>query len=261
MTTPNGRMADGMLGRDGMVPRWRQLRPSAAHQPAGSRDGEAVGMLADRRDELGRARTQTVDRLHRLLLERLPGGAKKYLSARQARALVATVKPRDVSVRPDVGSPSTSSVNSRRSTRTSNPRGPGPQTAGARLRFHADGAARHRPRRRRSAAGRRRRHPPLRRPGPVRLLERHRTAGRLLRAAASPQAMSISARGSAARRPRSSMVSSCPATSGPTPYRPAAATVGSPTPSGGQPGGLAFAFRPNTCHPHARGYKPSKSDL
>jgi transposase len=96
MTTPNGRMADGMLGRDGMVPRWRQLRPSAAHQPAGSRDGEAVGMLADRRDELGRARTQTVDRLHRLLLERLPGGAKKYLSARQARALVATVKPRDV---------------------------------------------------------------------------------------------------------------------------------------------------------------------
>jgi hypothetical protein len=28
-----------------------------------------IGMLADRRDELGRARTQTVNRLHRLLLE------------------------------------------------------------------------------------------------------------------------------------------------------------------------------------------------
>ncbi|HEX6759434.1 MAG TPA: transposase [Propionibacteriaceae bacterium] len=29
-----------------------------------------MGMLADRRDELGRARTQTLNRLHRLLLER-----------------------------------------------------------------------------------------------------------------------------------------------------------------------------------------------
>ncbi|WP_280464690.1 IS110 family transposase [Nocardia brasiliensis] len=55
----------------------------------------ALGMLADRRDELGHARTETVNRLHRLLLELLPGGAKKYLTAMQARKLVATVKPRD----------------------------------------------------------------------------------------------------------------------------------------------------------------------
>jgi len=55
-----------------------------------------MGMLVDRRDELGRARTQTVNRLHRLLLELLPGGAKQFLSAAQARALVATVKPRDI---------------------------------------------------------------------------------------------------------------------------------------------------------------------
>ena len=58
-------------------------------------DLQVMGMLADRRDELGRARTQTINRLHRLLLELLPGGAKKYLSAMQARKLVATVKPRD----------------------------------------------------------------------------------------------------------------------------------------------------------------------
>jgi transposase len=58
-------------------------------------DLQVMGMLADRRDELGRARTQTINRLHRLLLELLPGGAKKYLSAMQARRLVATVKPRD----------------------------------------------------------------------------------------------------------------------------------------------------------------------
>ncbi|MEV4058097.1 transposase [Amycolatopsis sp. NPDC049688] len=55
-----------------------------------------LGMLVDRRDELGRARTQTVDRLHRLLLELFPGGSKKFLSAAQARALVATIKPRDI---------------------------------------------------------------------------------------------------------------------------------------------------------------------
>jgi transposase len=55
-----------------------------------------MAMLVDRRDELGRVRTQTVNRLHRLLLELFPGGAKKFLSAAQARALVATVKPRDI---------------------------------------------------------------------------------------------------------------------------------------------------------------------
>ncbi len=53
-------------------------------------------MMVDRRDELGRARTQTINRLHRLQLELIPGGAKQYLSAPQACALIATVKPRDI---------------------------------------------------------------------------------------------------------------------------------------------------------------------
>ena len=53
-------------------------------------------MLVDRRDELGRARTQTVNRLHRLLLELFPGGAKTFLSSQQARAMIATIKPRDL---------------------------------------------------------------------------------------------------------------------------------------------------------------------
>ena len=56
----------------------------------------ALRLLADRRDELGAARTQTVNRLHRLLLELLPGGAKKFLSAAQAKDLLATVRPRDI---------------------------------------------------------------------------------------------------------------------------------------------------------------------
>jgi len=55
-----------------------------------------MGLLVDRRDELGRARTQTINRLHRLLLELFPGGAKQFLSARQARALIATIRPRDI---------------------------------------------------------------------------------------------------------------------------------------------------------------------
>src|SRR6266851_2524600 len=55
-----------------------------------------MGMLADRQDELARARTQTVNRLHRLLLELFPGGAKQFLSAQQARAMLATARPRDL---------------------------------------------------------------------------------------------------------------------------------------------------------------------
>jgi transposase len=56
----------------------------------------ALRLLVDRRDELGVARTQTLNRLHRLLLELLPGGAKKYLSVAQAKTLLAGVRPRDV---------------------------------------------------------------------------------------------------------------------------------------------------------------------
>jgi transposase len=59
-------------------------------------DLQVLGMLADRRDELGRAKTQTVNRLHQLLLQLFPGGAKRFLSATQARALIATIKPRDI---------------------------------------------------------------------------------------------------------------------------------------------------------------------
>ncbi|MBG0569306.1 IS110 family transposase [Actinoplanes aureus] len=56
----------------------------------------ALRLLVDRRDQLGRARTELVSRLHHLLLELVPGGAKKDLSAQQARALLNTVRPRDV---------------------------------------------------------------------------------------------------------------------------------------------------------------------
>jgi transposase len=57
---------------------------------------EALRMLTDRRDELARLRVQTVNRLQRLLGELIPGQRKKDLSALQAKAMLATVRPRDV---------------------------------------------------------------------------------------------------------------------------------------------------------------------
>nr|WP_240895707.1 transposase [Kineococcus siccus] len=61
-------------------------------------DGEnvALRLLVDRRDELGVLRTQTVNRIHKLLLELMPVGAKAFLTAAQAKALLTRVRPRDV---------------------------------------------------------------------------------------------------------------------------------------------------------------------
>ena len=53
-------------------------------------------ILVDRRRSLGEDHTRMVSQLHQLLLELIPGGAKKDLSAAQAKALLATVRPRDV---------------------------------------------------------------------------------------------------------------------------------------------------------------------
>jgi transposase len=63
-----------------------------------TRDGEleALRMLADRRDELAHLRVQTVNRLQRLLGELIPGQRKRDLSALQAKAMLATVRPRDI---------------------------------------------------------------------------------------------------------------------------------------------------------------------
>jgi transposase len=57
---------------------------------------EALRMLTDRRDELAHLRVQTVNRLQHLLSELIPGQRKKDLSALQAMAMLATVRPRDI---------------------------------------------------------------------------------------------------------------------------------------------------------------------
>jgi transposase len=53
-------------------------------------------VLVDRRRSLGEDHTRMIAQLHQLLLELIPGGAKKDLSAAQAKALLAKVRPRDV---------------------------------------------------------------------------------------------------------------------------------------------------------------------
>jgi transposase len=57
---------------------------------------EALRMLTDRREALTRRRVQTVDRLQALLAELLPGQAKRDITTGQARAMLATVRPRDI---------------------------------------------------------------------------------------------------------------------------------------------------------------------
>jgi hypothetical protein len=63
-------------------------------------------LLVDRRRSLGEDHTRMISQLHQLLLELIPGGAKRDLAAAQARALLAQVHPRDVAGKgPGVGSP------------------------------------------------------------------------------------------------------------------------------------------------------------
>jgi transposase len=57
---------------------------------------EALRMMSDRRTVLIRQRVQTVNRLQRLLSELLPGQSKKNLTAPQAKAILASVRPRDI---------------------------------------------------------------------------------------------------------------------------------------------------------------------
>jgi transposase len=53
-------------------------------------------LLCDRRDELSQARAQALNRMHRLFLELVPGGAPVKKSASQYRALLAMARPRDL---------------------------------------------------------------------------------------------------------------------------------------------------------------------
>lgn len=57
---------------------------------------EALRMLADRREALTRRRIETVDRLQALLAELLPGQGKPDITTGQAKAMLGSVRPRDI---------------------------------------------------------------------------------------------------------------------------------------------------------------------
>jgi transposase len=80
------------------------LRAKGLRQVAVDDVTVALRLLVDRRDGLGHARTDLLNRIHKLLLELLPGGAKKFLSADQARTMLNTIRPRDLSGAPGAGS-------------------------------------------------------------------------------------------------------------------------------------------------------------
>ena len=67
------------------------LRPVVADA-----DLDLLRLLVDRRRQMGEEHSRKVSQLHALLLELIPGGAKKSLTAVQAKKLLATVRPRDV---------------------------------------------------------------------------------------------------------------------------------------------------------------------
>jgi transposase len=50
-------------------------------------------LLTKRREDLVAGRTQTINRLHRLLVDLVPGGARRNLTAKRAAALLAAITP------------------------------------------------------------------------------------------------------------------------------------------------------------------------
>jgi hypothetical protein len=66
----------------------RRLHPVRAED-----DSLVLRLLSERRDDLAGERTRTANRLHALLRDLIPGGAKRNLSAEKAAALLRAVQP------------------------------------------------------------------------------------------------------------------------------------------------------------------------
>ena len=72
------------------------VRMQGLHPVGNDEQLALLRVLVDRRRALGEDHTRMTSQLHQLLLELIPGGAKKDLSAAQAKALLAKVRSRDV---------------------------------------------------------------------------------------------------------------------------------------------------------------------
>lgn len=93
MSTGHGRKTDPTDARAVAIV---ALRNSELNAVTVDDDTVALRLLSERRHDLVRTRTQTVNRLHQLLMELIPAGAPRNLTATKAKALLATVRPRDV---------------------------------------------------------------------------------------------------------------------------------------------------------------------
>ena len=71
------------------------LRDKGLREVSSDPELVVLRMLCDRRDELSRARVQALNRMHRLFVGLLPGGAPVKKSVSQYQAMLATVRPRD----------------------------------------------------------------------------------------------------------------------------------------------------------------------
>jgi transposase len=92
MTTGHGRKTDPVDARAVAVV---GLRNPHLHVVSADDETVALRLLSERRRELVRSRTQAVNRLHQLLMELIPSGAQRNLTATKAKTLIATVRPRD----------------------------------------------------------------------------------------------------------------------------------------------------------------------
>jgi transposase len=72
------------------------LRDTGLREVVSDPELTVLRLLCGRRDELSRARAQALNRMHRLFLELVPGGAPAKKSAAQYKTLLAGVRPRDL---------------------------------------------------------------------------------------------------------------------------------------------------------------------
>lgn len=75
------------------------IRTKGLRQVVADDEMVALRLLSERRRDLVRSRTQTVNHLHQLLMELIAAGAQRNLTATKAKALLATVRPRDLAGR------------------------------------------------------------------------------------------------------------------------------------------------------------------
>jgi transposase len=75
------------------------IRTAGLRQVVQDDEMVALRLMSERRRDLVRSRTMTVNHLHQLLMELIPAGAGRNLTVTKAKALLATVRPRDIAGR------------------------------------------------------------------------------------------------------------------------------------------------------------------